>query len=316
MDLYEKNGNSIYILNVLKKYSNEDHKMSAVDIKRKVKEIYKVDIDERTIKRNINLLKYKPELAYDISTRVENGQGYYINSDPDTDFEPGEIRAIIDTFNYADYIVPNIAKDIIKKCKNLQNVYENAKLKNYQIYSKNAKTSNAEVLKNIEDIVDNICNKTKITFEYWKYEFSDNNYFKVKEKNVSTPKVSPYALIYDRQEFYLIALKDGEDILYRYRLDRIKNVKSTDEIVIEKSKKEIKEFAETSVLQFGGRTEEIEAIVSTSLIGAVYDNFGKNVEVQRIDDEHFKLTLEADVLGFRMWAMRNIDLVTIKNQRV
>ena len=44
-------------------------------------------------------------------------KGYYINRDPDTDFEPGEIRAIIDNFSYANYIVPQVAKDIIKNVK-------------------------------------------------------------------------------------------------------------------------------------------------------------------------------------------------------
>lgn len=150
MDLYEKNGNILYILNVLKKYSDFDHKLSAVEIQRKVAEIYNVEIDPRTIRRNINLLKYK--LNYDISTRDENGKGYYINRDPATEFEPGEIRAIIDNFSYANYIVPSVAKEIIKKCKNMQTVYENAKLKDYQIYSVNNKTENAEVIKNIEDI--------------------------------------------------------------------------------------------------------------------------------------------------------------------
>ena len=75
MDLYEKNGNILYILNVLKKYSDENHKMSAAEIGRKVEEIYGVEIDSRTIRRNINLLKYK--LDFDISTRDENGQGHY-----------------------------------------------------------------------------------------------------------------------------------------------------------------------------------------------------------------------------------------------
>ena len=59
MDLYEKNGNILYILNVLKKYSDEEHKLSATEIQIKIKEIYNVDIDSRTIRRNINLLKYK-----------------------------------------------------------------------------------------------------------------------------------------------------------------------------------------------------------------------------------------------------------------
>ena len=164
MELYEKNGNILYILNVLKKYSNEDHMLSAIEIQRKVKEIYDVEIDPRTIRRNINLLKYK--LDYDISTREENGKGYYINRDPETDFEPGEIRAIIDNFSYANYIVPSVAREIIKKCKNMQNIYENEKLKDYQIYSVNSKTENVEVIKNIEDISESIFQNKKIMTFY------------------------------------------------------------------------------------------------------------------------------------------------------
>ena len=107
MELYEKNGNILYILNILKKYTDEEHLISIAELQRKIKEIYDVDIDSRTIRRNINLLKEK--LNYDISTRQENGKGYYINRNPDTDFEPGEIRAIIDNFSYANYIVPSIS---------------------------------------------------------------------------------------------------------------------------------------------------------------------------------------------------------------
>ena len=73
MELYEKNGNPIYILNVLKKYSDEQHKLKAAEIVRKVQEIYDVEIDPRTVRRNINLLKYK--LNYDISTYEENKRG-------------------------------------------------------------------------------------------------------------------------------------------------------------------------------------------------------------------------------------------------
>ena len=113
MELYEKNGNILYILNILKKYTDEEHLISIAELQRKIKEIYNVDIDGRTIRRNINLLKEK--LDYDISTRQENGKGYYISRNPDTDFEPGEIRAIIDNFSYANYIVPSISKNIIRK---------------------------------------------------------------------------------------------------------------------------------------------------------------------------------------------------------
>jgi len=306
MDLYEKNGNILYILNVLKKYSDEDHMLFAAEIQRKIKEIYDVKIDTRTIRRN--LLKYK--LNYDISTREDNGKGYYINRDPETDFEPGEVRAIIDNFSYANYIVPNVAKEIIKKCKNLQTVYENEKLKDYQIYSVNSKTENSEVIKNIEDISNSIYNNHKLKFEYWKYEITN----KLEKQIVSTPTVSPFAIIYNKQEFYFIGIKDGQNKFYHYRLDRMKNVKELNEkINIKKTKSQIKDFAESTVEMFGGKKEEIEAICNKMLLNAIFDIFGKNVTIERIpgNDKDFKLIVDSNPIGFKMWAMRNIDMVEV-----
>ena len=308
MDLYEKNGNILYILNVLKKYSDEEHMLSAAEMQRKIKKIYDVEIDTRTIRRNINLLKYK--LDYDISTREENGKGYYLNRDPETDFEQGEVRAIIDNLSYANYIVPSVAKQIIKKCKNMQTVYENDKLKDYQIYSVNSKTENAEVIKNIEDISNSIYNNNKIKFEYWKYEITN----KLEKKIVSVPTVSPFAIVYNKQEFYFIGIKDGQDKFYHYRLDRMKNVKELNEkITIKKTKTQIKEFAESTVEMFGGPKEEIEAICNRLLLNSIFDVFGKNVTIEKIsgDEDSFKLIVDSNPMGFRMWAMRNIDMVEV-----
>ena len=296
MELYEKNGNVLYILQVLKKYSDEEHMLTVKEIQRKIKEIYDVEIDTRTIRRNINLLKYK--LAYDISTREENGKGYYINRDPETDFEPGEIRAIIDNFSYANYIVPSIAKEIIKKCKNMQTIYENEKLKDYQIYSVNSKTENAEVIKNIEDISESIYQHKKVKFEYWKYVITN----KLEKKIVSTPIVSPFAIVYNKQEFYLIGVKEGKNRFYNYRLDRIKNIQILDnKITIKKTKSQIKDFAESTVEMFGGKKEEIEAICNNCLLNTIFDTFGKNVTIEKIpgDDENFKLLVDSNQMGFK-----------------
>ena len=306
MELYEKNGNILYILNVLKKYSDEEHILKTTEIQRKVKEIYDVDIDTRTIRRNINLLKLK--LNYDINTREENGKGYYISKNPETDFEAGEIRAIIDTFSYAKYIVPSISKNVINKCKNLQNIYENKKLNNYKIFVSGSKTDNMEVIKNIEDISDAILNLNKIEFEYWKYTINT----KLEKEIISKPKVTPYAIVYNKQEFYLIGIKEGQDKFYHYRLDRIKNIKQLNEKrTIEKTSSDIQEFVESTVEMFGGKKELIEAKCKMFLLDTVIEEFGKETSITKLDDEHFKFVTETNTMGFKMWAMRNIDVVEV-----
>lgn len=306
MDLYEKNGNILYILNVLRKYSNEENMLSITEIQRKIREIYNIEVDPRTIRRNINLLKEKFE--YDISTRNENGKGYYILNNPETDFEPGEIRAIIDNFSYASYIVPSMAKSIIEKCKNMQNIYENEKLKDYRIYANNNKTDNMEVIKNIEDISNAISKKSKIKFEYWKYSIEE----KLEKIIVSNPVVAPYAIIYNKQEFYLIGIKDGVNEFYHYRLDRIKNIILLNKkIDINKTQRQIQDFAESTVEMFGGKKEEIEVDCAMYLLDSVFDVFGKNITIIRKDEDSFKMILDANTFGFQMWAMRNIDAVEV-----
>ena len=311
MELYEKNGNILYILNVLKKYSDEEHKLSISALREKINEIYGEDIDPRTIRRNINLLKEK--FGYDISTYNDNKIGYYISNDPETDFEPGEIRAIIDTFSYSAFIEDRIAKGIIKKCKNLQNVYENEKVKNYKVYSPKVKTSNIEVIKNIEDISNSIENKHKIKFEYWKYYINGN---KIDKKIVSEPIVSPYAILYDNQQFYMLGIKEGNDEFFHYRLDRIKSLTETNEkVTIKKTEKEIEAYTDASVEIFSGDKIKIEAKCNEVLLGEVIEKFGKNVEITPINSTDFKMSLYANPVGFKLWAMRNLDVVTVTSPK-
>ena len=137
---------------------------------------------------------------------------------------------------------------------------------------------------------------------------------KLEKQIVSPPTVSPFAIIYNKQEFYFIGIKDGQNKFYHYRLDRMKNVKELNEkINIKKTKSQIKDFAESTVEMFGGKKEEIEAICNKMLLNAIFDIFGKNITIERIlgNDKDFKLIVDSNPIGFKMWAMRNIDMVEV-----
>lgn len=304
---HEKNGNAIYIINVLKKYSNEDHMLSILDIIKYIENIYGVKNDRRTIERNIELLKEK--LDYDIEiTKVGNKNYYYLLNNPDIDFETGEIRAIIDTFSYATFIPEIISKEIINKCRNMQNIYENKKLKDYQIYSNHIKTNNMEIIKNIEDINTAIFNKKKITFDYYKYKLNPT----LKNVKVSSFKVSPYTIIYSIQELYLIALNQGEDKLKKFRLDRIKNINIIDEKVSNKvSKNDINEIVKASISMYGTTGEEIIVLCDNYLLDNVIEVFGKDIKISKYDDNHFKLIMNKDIEGFKYYVLKNIEFIKI-----
>ena len=306
MELYEQNGNILYILDILKMYSDEDHMLSINDIKDYISDIYDIEIDPRTIRRNINLLKEK--FDYDIVTWQENRQGYYLIKNPDIDFEPGEIRAIIDTFSYSTFIPKQMSREIIYKCKNMQNVYENEKLKDYKIYSTNSKIENKEIVKNIEDISTAIYNKKKIDFNYYKYELNPT----LNNVNTGLRTISPYAIIYQLQEMYVVGLKEGKNTLYTYRIDRMRNIRIKDESVDKSITNEmIEEFVNSTVSMFGKTSEEIEVICDNTLLDNVVDLFGENSTIKKYDSDHFKLNVNKDIEGFKRYVLTNLDMIEV-----
>ena len=303
---HEKNGNVLYIINVLKKYSDIDHMLSIQDIIEYIKKIYKVENDRRTIERNIELLKEK--LDYDIEViKQGNKNYYYLLNNPDTDFEPGEIRTIIDTFSYATFVPESVSNEIINKCRNMQNIYENEKLKDYQIYSNDIKTNNMEVIKNIEDVSSAIYSKKQISFDYYKYDLNPT----LKTSKVGSFITSPYTIIYSIQELYLVALDESSNILKKFRIDRMKNIK-----VLENSSKKIKkeainEIVNASISMYGGQGKDIEIICKNNLLNNVIEVFGKNSKITKYDNEHFKLVMNKDVEAFKYYVLRNIESIEI-----
>ena len=304
---HEKNGNALYILNILKKYSDAEHMLSVLDIIKYIENIYGVKNDRRTIERNIELLKEK--LDYDIDiVKVGNKNYYYLINNPDVDFEPGEIRAIIDTFSYATFIPQTISQEIITKCQNMQNIYENKKLKDYQIYSNNIKTNNMEIIKNIEDINTAIYKQVKISFDYYKYELNPT----LKNVKVGSFKVSPYTVIYSIQELYLIALKEGDKELKKFRLDRIKNIKISDEKVAKGIRKaDIEKVVKATISMYGDVGEEITVLCDNSLLDNVLEVFGKDINITKYDANRFKLIMNKDLDGFKYYLLRNLEYIEI-----
>lgn len=308
-NLHEKNGNVLYILNILKKYSDEDHILSAKDITKLIKEEYDVDNDDRTIRRNLSLLKEK--FGYDISTKKENKKGYYLIKDYYSDFDIGEIRTIIDTISFAPYITKEKSRRIIGKCMDLLNNYEVDKLDDYKIVSDRIKTLNDEVINNIEDIYDAIYNNKKITFTYNHYVLDSN---KLVFKPTSNEKriVSPYKIINSIQEFYLIGVKKGEDKLKTYRIDRMTNLKVLDEELNNNiDKKEIQEFIDSQISMFGGKPINITIKCDNSMLDNVVELLGRDLNYKIYDDKHFKVDISVNEEAFINWYLRNLGKIEV-----
>jgi len=300
--LHTNLGNIIYIYDVLKKYSDMDHILSVKDIIKYVKEEFDEEIEDRTVRRNIRVLIEK--LDIDIETFKENRQGYYLRT---KEFEFSEIKMMIDLLHYSKFMEEAFSLEIAEKLKGLLSKYEQetiSKTEKIEVYSKNIKTINKDVLNNIEVLSNSIKSKTKVEFEYYKYDINK------KLKLEKTKKVSPYAILCENEFYYLIAYNEKFNELSYFRLDRIKNIKST-EIPSVKTNQSIKDFVQSSVYMFGGERNVIKLKCDMLILDAVIEKFGTNIEIQKIDNNHFKVKLYVCPKGLKMWIMQYLNYVEI-----
>lgn len=301
-NLHTNLGNIIYIYEVLKKYSDVDHILSVKDIIKYVKEEFDETVEDRTVRRNIRVLIEK--LDIDIETFKENRQGYFLRT---KDFEFSEIKMMIDLLHYSKFMEKAFSDEIAEKLKGLLSKYEQETInetERIEVYSKNIKTINKDVLNNIEVLSNSIKSKTKVEFEYYRYDINK------KLKLEKTKRVSPYAILCENEFYYLIAYNEKFNELSYFRLDRIKNIKTT-EIESIKTKQSIKDFVQSSVYMFGGEKQKIELKCDMIILDAVIEKFGIDTEIKKIDDNYFKARLNVCPTGLKMWVMQYLNYVEI-----
>ena len=102
------------ILEILKKYSDENHPMTHQVIINKLINDYGIVIERKAISRNLSLLK---EAGYDIESK---GKGCYLEN---REFEDSELRMLIDGVLSSKYITASHSKNLINRLCNLSNVY-------------------------------------------------------------------------------------------------------------------------------------------------------------------------------------------------
>jgi predicted DNA-binding transcriptional regulator YafY len=110
--------------------------------------------------------------------------------------------------------------------------------------------------------------------------------------------VSPWALTWDHENYYLIAYDENADKIKHYRVDKMKN------LIVQKEARNgevnyqafnLADFTKKTFSMFGGRDEEVTFIGKNNLAGVVLDRFGSDIWMRPLDEEHFKARVEVTV---------------------
>lgn len=310
----------INILDILKKYSDENHRLSQKDIVDILKTEYMMNADRKTVRRNLlDLIDFGYEIEYSESVRMvpnkKTGEleESYILSDfwLVREFTDGELRLLIDSLLFSKHIPYSQCKELIEKLEGLSNQYFKARVKHIRTMPDNA-PQNRQLFLNIETIDEAITSGKQVSFNYNEYG-TDKKMHPRKDKNGNVREyiINPYQIAAVNGRYYLICNYDKYDNVANYRLDRITDIKLLDTPVkpmkkvqgLENGLDLSKHMAE-HIYMFGGGSTPVTFVAKKYLINDIIDWFGKDIEFS--DETEYDVTVRVNVNleAMRRWAMQ------------
>lgn len=290
------------ILQILQRYSDYDHPLKQEDIAAHLERDYGIAVERKAVGRNLSLLK---EAGYDI---VSDRRGSYL---AERAFDDSELRMLIDGVLSSRYITARHSKDLIQKLCALSNEYFRSHVKNIYSVGDWSKTDNQALFYNIEIIDTAIEQGKQIAFSYNKYG-ADKKLHKTSDQ-----RVSPYQMILHNQRYYLVCCNEKWKNLGHYRLDRITDIRLTDEPATplrslpgHENGLDYREYATSLPYMFTDRPESIEFLADAGIVDQIVDWFGDNARIYP-QGNALKVSVKASPNAMEYWAMQYLNYVEI-----
>lgn len=320
----------INILDILKKYTDEDHRLNQKEIAEILKTEYDMKVDRKAVKRNLmNLIEFGFEIEYSEAIRmieVTNEKGEkelvesYILSDfyLVRDFTDSELRLLIDSLLFSKHIPYSQCKELIEKIEGLSNRYFKNKVKHIRNLPENL-PQNKELFYTIEVLDEAISKGRQVSFKYNRYGTDK----KLHPRQSSSGEdrvyiINPYQMVATNGRYYLVCNYDKYDNIANYRVDMITDIKLLDSPA--KQKKQVrgleagldlpKHMAE-HIYMFSDETVRVKFIAKKYIVGEIIDWFGKDVMFSDEIEDEVTAEVKVSAMAMKFWALQYAPHVTV-----
>ena len=207
-------------------------------------------------------------------------------------FELPELKLLVDAVQSSRFLSASKSRALIKKLESLCSRYEAQDLQRQVYVAGRVKSMNESVYYNIDALHEAINHDRQIRFQYFRWTPEKKQQLR---RGGRRYRVSPYALVWQDENYYLIGFDDEAQDIRHYRVDKMTGITSGR---TRRSGKEmfenfdVADYVQKTFGMFGGETVRAEIIFANSLAGVVLDRFGDDVTFLRVDKERFKVCVD------------------------
>lgn len=238
--------------------------------------------DSRTLKNDIAQLA---ELGIDIVVNRKVQNQYFIAS---RHFDTAEVKLLIDAIQSSRFITPKKSRALITKLSAFVEPSQKRLLKRQLYIDQRSKANNEAVLRIVDQLHTAIAEKRKVAFQYFDYTPEKK---KVHRHDGQRYIVSPYAMLWNNDLYYMVGYSDTKELVATYRVDRIDRLEVTDVPAVKQPFGFSVASYFTQVFSMYSDEEcRVELLCENELMGSIIDRFGPGVQTEVVDREHFKVT--------------------------
>ncbi len=302
----------------LKKNTDDEFSVSATDIISYLQE-RGIEAERRSIYRDIedinklfyllenedaNMNEAEEEIEADVDDELKAivydkaRKGFYVKRR--INFE-NDIRLLAECVYASKFVSEQTAEYLINTICSLVSNYQAERIR-YNVYlADRVKTDNSGVYNSV-DIINEALNHRendvhkpqKIGFRYQTYNINDLKK-KAYRRGGAVYKVSPFQLIINDGNYYLLGYDDKFQQMRIYRIDRMERVERLDEP--REGADEYKKIDLTSIFNmFKGEKRSVRIKCDNDLLDTVIERFGtKTANYTKVDEDHFIVTAEVEI---------------------
>lgn len=271
----------LYLLKILSEETDDNHSLTIKEITAKLN-AHNITADRKTMYTDFETLRL---FGVDIIPVKEGRDTYYHIGT--RKFELPELKLLVDSVQSAKFLSERKSRELIKKIESLGSKYDAKHLQRQVWISDRIKAMNESIYYNVDKLHEAINEDRQVRFHY--YQWNVNKEMELR-KDGAWYKVSPWGLMWDDENYYLVAFDAEDQKIKHYRVDKMVNLQ-----VVDKERVGGEEFREFNLPKytkslfgmFGGEPTTVTLEGRNELVGVVFDRFGKDITITKKDEAHF-----------------------------
>ena len=263
----------LFLLKLLYEQTDEDHPLNTHELI-EILEANGVPANRKTLKSDIDNLT---EAGFDIVTVSSKPNRYFWG---DRGVEMPELKLLIDAVSSSRFISQRKSRDICRKLTAMASVHGQKELDRHIYVTNRVKATNEQVLYIVDTVNDAIRRRRKISFQYTEYDVKKN---KVLRNNGEVYELSPYALFWNDDFYYVVGYSDKHENVSAFRVDRLyKPQVLKDKAVKRPTGFSLDDYSRQIYEMYDGERVTVELLCRGDLMKYVIDRYGEDVRTMPV----------------------------------